>query len=57
MAAVYRTTRVRHPRVMKKALRYVSFVVDWTIRITAIGLMAFLVVGTFALMLWNRGSP
>ena len=42
---------------MKTLWRYVSFVVDWTVRITAIGLMVFLVVGTFTLMLWNGGSP
>jgi hypothetical protein len=42
---------------MKKGWRYVSLVVDWTLKITAIGLMAFLIVGTFALMLWNDGSP
>lgn len=42
---------------MKKVWQYVSFVVDWTVRITAIGLMAFLVVGTFTLMLWNGASP
>ena len=38
---------------MKTLWRYMLFVVDWTVRITAIGLMTFLVVGTFALMLWN----
>ena len=37
--------------------RYVSLVVDWTVRITVIGLMVFLVIGTFTLMLWNGGSP
>ena len=42
---------------MKTLWRYVSFVVDWTVTITAIGLMVFLVVGTFTLMLWNGGSP
>jgi hypothetical protein len=42
---------------MKKLLQHLSLVVDWTVRITAIGLMVFLVVGTFVLMLWNRGSP
>lgn len=42
---------------MKKLWQHLSFVVDWTVRITAIGLLVFLVVGTFALMLWNRGSP
>lgn len=41
---------------MKKVWRYASFVVDWTVRITAIGLILFLVVGTFTLMLWNSGS-
>jgi hypothetical protein len=40
---------------MKNAWRYVSFVVDWTVRITAAGVMLFLVVGTFALMLWSGG--
>ena len=38
---------------MKTVWQYVSLVVDWTVRITAAGLMLFLVVGTFALMLWN----
>ena len=42
---------------MKKLWLYVSFVVDWTVTITTIGLMVFLVVGTFTLMLWNGGSP
>ena len=42
---------------MNKVWQYVSFVADWTVRITAIGLMVFLVVGTFTLMLWNGGSP
>jgi hypothetical protein len=42
---------------MKRVLRYVPFVIDWTIRIAATALLAFLVVGTFALMLWNRASP
>lgn len=42
---------------MEELWRYVSFVVDWTIRITTIGLMVFLVVGTFTLMLWKGGSP
>jgi hypothetical protein len=43
--------------VMKKVWRYVSLVVDWTVRLTAIALMLFLIVATFTLMLWNRGSP
>jgi hypothetical protein len=42
---------------MKRLWPYVSFVVDWTVRITATGLMVFLVVGTFTLMLWDGGSP
>jgi hypothetical protein len=42
---------------MKKVWHYASFVIDWTIRIAATALLTFLVVGTFALMLWNRGSP
>lgn len=42
---------------MKTLWQYVSFTVDWKVRITAIGLMVFLVVGTFALMLWNGNSP
>lgn len=41
---------------MKKLWQYVSFVADWTVRISAVGLLAFLVVGTFTLMLWN-GAP
>ena len=38
---------------MKKFWQYVSLVVDWTVTITTIGLTVFLIVGTFALMLWN----
>ena len=38
---------------MKKLWQYVSLVVDWTVTITTIGLTVFLIVGTFALMLWN----
>jgi hypothetical protein len=41
---------------MKKLWRHVSLVVDWTVRIAAVGLMLFLVVGTFTLMLWNGGA-
>jgi hypothetical protein len=40
---------------MKKVWRYLSFVVDWTVRLTTIALMLFLVVATFTLMLWNSG--
>ena len=42
---------------MKTLWRYASFVVDWTVRITVMGLMVFLVIGTFTLMLWNGDSP
>jgi hypothetical protein len=42
---------------VKTLSQYVVFFVDWTLRITAIGLMAYLVVATFTLMLWNSGAP
>jgi hypothetical protein len=38
---------------MNRLLQYVSRVVDWAVTVTAIGLTLFLIVGTFALMLWN----